>query len=232
MGICRRWCKKIPAGVAHSLPVFHPWCARNYNYQASLKKKKYQDTSPVFRRTTLSQVIHSRDKPKPRDICGNYVLFSKPNSWLTSKNFQGISWDIFLQRKTVMLDQFVWSQNFGERKTCPFDPISKDMFCNYDNSNHLQCFSETNWVQLPDQNHRPINTHVECKWKVRLQQQPFAKGFHGFRHALTVSFPGVNFITVTKQSWLSVEYGSCGWHHNQFERCNLDISSNLKTLYT
>lgn len=40
------------------------------------QKKKYQDTSPVFRTTPLSQVIHSRDKPKPRDICGNYVLFS------------------------------------------------------------------------------------------------------------------------------------------------------------
>ena len=231
MGICRRWCKKIPAGLAHSLPVFHPWCARNYNYQASLKKKKYQDTSPVFRRTTLSQVIHSRDKPKPRDICGNYVLFS--NQFLI--NLKKLSGDImgYLFAKencdagsVCLIPELRWKEN------CPFDPISKDMFCNYDNSNHLQCFSETNWVQLPDQNHRPINTHVECKWKVRLQQQPFAKGFHGFRHALTVSFPGVNFITVTKQSWLSVEYGSCGWHHNQFERCNLDISSNLKTLYT
>ena len=62
------------------------------------QKKKYQDTP-------LSQVIHSRDKPKPRDICGNYVLFS--NQFLI--NLKKLSGDImgYLPRKTVMLDQFV-----------------------------------------------------------------------------------------------------------------------------
>ena len=44
--------------------------------RASLKKRSTKILPQFFRTTTLSQVIHSRDKPKPRDICGNYVLFS------------------------------------------------------------------------------------------------------------------------------------------------------------
>ena len=54
---------------------FSPMVQQELQLPGKPEKKKYQDTSPVFRTTTLSQVIHSRDKPKPRDICGNYVLF-------------------------------------------------------------------------------------------------------------------------------------------------------------